>query len=104
MSIRINEDKCIACGKCQNVCPGTLISKENNNKAYIKNPERCWGCTSCIKECKTHAIEFFLGADIGGNGSFLTVNQDKNFISWIITKPDNQVKEIVIDKRESNKY
>ena len=28
MSIRINKDKCIGCGKCTQVCPGTLIALE----------------------------------------------------------------------------
>lgn len=28
-----------------------------------------WGCTSCLKECRFEAINFFLGADVGGKGS-----------------------------------
>ena len=48
MSISIDKDKCIGCGKCRNVCPGTLIKMDENKKAYIKYPKDCWGCTSCI--------------------------------------------------------
>ncbi len=36
------------------------------------------------KECKTGAIAFFLGADIGGMGSEMTVNERKDTILWKI--------------------
>ena len=65
MSIRIREDRCVGCGKCQEVCPGTLIQIKDK-KAVMKYPKNCWGCVSCVKECKMGAIEFYLGADIGG--------------------------------------
>ena len=69
MSIRINKNKCVGCKRCLDVCPGSLIKTDATGKAYIKYPKDCWGCTSCLKECKTGAIAFFLGADIGGMGS-----------------------------------
>ena len=40
-------------------CPGTLISLGSDGKAEIKD-QRCWGCTSCLKECPVQAIEMFL--------------------------------------------
>ena len=66
MSIRIDQKKCVGCRKCSEVCPGTLIVMEDK-KAVMKYPKNCWGCVSCVKECKAGAIDFFLGADIGGN-------------------------------------
>ena len=75
MSIRINKNKCVGCKRCLDVCPGSLIKTDATGKAYIKYPKDCWGCTSCLKECKTGAIAFFLGADIGGMGSEMTVNE-----------------------------
>ena len=51
MSIRIREDRCVGCGKCQEVCPGTLI-QIIDRKAVMKYPKNCWGCVSCVKECK----------------------------------------------------
>ena len=67
MSIRIDQKKCVGCRKCSEVCPGTLIVMEDK-KAVMKYPKNCWGCVSCVKECKAGAIDFFLGADIGGDG------------------------------------
>ena len=56
MSIAIDKDKCRACGRCEKVCPGTLISADESGKAYMKYPKDCWGCSSCIKECRFGAI------------------------------------------------
>lgn len=58
MSIRIDQKKCVGCRKCSEVCPGTLIVMEDK-KAVMKYPKNCWGCVSCVKECKAGAIDFF---------------------------------------------
>ena len=89
MSISIDQGKCIGCGRCHDVCPGTLIKINEGKKAFIKYPKDCWGCTSCIKECPVHAIRFFLGDDI---------------VRWIFELNDGSVKTIDIDPKESNKY
>ena len=104
MSISIDQDKCIGCGKCHDVCPGTLIKINENKKAFIKYPKDCWGCTSCIKECPIHAIRFFLGEDIGGKGSKVHTEKVNGLVKWIVDFPDGSVKTIEIDPKESNKY
>lgn len=104
MSIAINKSKCIGCGKCRNVCPGTLIKLDDSGKAYIKYPKDCWGCTSCIKECPVYAISFFLGADMGGSGSMVHTEKRDGILRWVIESPDGKVTNIDIDPRESNKY
>ena len=104
MSISIDQGKCIGCGKCHDVCPGTLIKINENKKAFIKYPKDCWGCTSCIKECPVHAIRFFLGEDIGGKGSQVHTEKVNGLVKWIVEFPDGSVKTIEIDPKESNKY
>ena len=105
MSIRFNLSKCVGCLKCTKVCPGSLIKIDfNTHKPYIKYSDNCWGCTSCLKECQFEAIEFFLGADIGGNGSYMTTKQDGEYIHWKITNSYGTVKNIDINRNESNKY
>ena len=101
MSIRINDEKCVGCGLCIEACPGNLIKKNEKGKAFIRD---CWGCTSCIKECKINAIYFFLGADVGGAGSVLSVSSKGDINTWMITKADGSVEEIVINKKDANKY
>ena len=103
MSIRIDQKKCVGCRKCSEVCPGTLIVMEDK-KAVMKYPKNCWGCVSCVKECKAGAIEFYLGADIGGMGSKMTVNAEDGKLYWNIEKRDGTTEQVVINQKESNKY
>lgn len=103
MSIRINKEKCIGCGKCTQVCPGTLIDLEDK-KSVMKYPKDCWGCASCVKECPVGAIDFFLGADMGGNGSVMNVTTDGCILHWNITKQDGTTTVLDVDRRNSNKY
>ena len=85
------------------MCPGNLI-KLREGKAFIKREKDCWGCTSCLKECSTGAIEFFLGADIGGKGSTLSTKTQGDLRQWIVTDPKGGQKIITINTKESNKY
>ncbi len=104
MSIAIDKLKCIGCGKCRNVCPGSLILKDTDGKAYIPKPQNCWGCTSCIKECPVYAIGFYLGADIGGKGSLVHTELEGDILHWIIDHPDQTRTQIDINKKNSNQY
>ena len=104
MSIRIDKTKCIGCGQCRDVCPGTLIHMNADGKAFIKYPRDCWGCTSCLKECPVYAIRFYLGADIGGRGSELHTEQQGHILRWIVDRPDGTQTEIQVNSRESNQY
>jgi adenylylsulfate reductase subunit B len=103
MSIEINAQRCIGCGLCAVVCPGSLI-RLHNNKASIKRPERCWGCAACLKECPVQAIALFLGADMGGLGSRMTVKRRGSFLHWRVTMPDGTEKIITVNNRDSNQY
>ena len=103
MSIRIREERCVGCGKCQEVCPGTLI-QIIDRKAVMKYPKNCWGCVSCVKECKAGAIEFYLGADIGGMGGTMNVTQKGDLLNWNITRSDGSELVISVDRRNSNIY
>ena len=103
MSIQINKQKCVGCGRCVQACPGNLL-KLKDNKAEIKHVRDCWGCTSCLKECKCHAIDFFLGADVGGMGSTLSYEEEGDKSIWKVTKADKTTQVIEVNKKESNRY
>lgn len=104
MSIMINKNQCVGCGKCREVCPGNLIKADENNKAFIKNPKHCWGCASCIKECKVNAIKYYLGADMGGRGSLLTTETKGDITCWKIEKSTGKEIVIEVNKNNANAY
>ncbi len=104
MSIAINKEKCIGCNKCIDICPGGLIFKNENNKAFIKYPKDCWGCTACLKECPVSAIDYFLGLDIGGRGAIMNTKKKGDFIYWTIKKTDGEEFVFKTNGKESNKY
>ena len=61
-------------------------------------------CASCIKECPFEAISYYLGADIGGMGSQMTVHTEGDLLHWRIKKTDGTIETIVVNKKDSNKY
>ena len=42
MSIQIRKDRCVGCGKCQEVCPGTLIQIDRQKSSH-EIPEKLLG-------------------------------------------------------------
>ena len=104
MSIKIDANKCTGCGKCRNVCPGSLLYRDESGKTVMRFPRDCWGCTACVKECSFGAIQYFLGADIGGRGTKLHTKKEGDLLHWIFTKPDGEEKVLTVNSRESNKY
>ena len=104
MSIRIQSETCIGCGKCLDVCPGNLIKRGEDGKAYIRHPQDCWGCTSCVKECRENAICLYLGIDMGGCGGRLNVEKKGQIWNWKIEVPDGQIHIIDVDQSDANNY
>lgn len=104
MSIKIDSQKCVGCGKCREVCPGSLLYSNSKGTTEMKYPKECWGCTSCVKECNFNAIKFYLGADMGGKGSFLYTKQEGQLLHWTIVAPDGSKQQITIDKSQANAY
>lgn len=104
MSIRICKDRCAGCGACTKVCPGRLLKIGGNGLAEIPEPRDCWGCTACVKECRFGALEYYLGADIGGLGTTLQVNRETEQIHWIFTKPDGNQQTITTNRKDANSY
>lgn len=104
MSIKINSNRCVGCGRCIEVCPGNLIKRNIEGKAFMKHEKDCWGCTACIKECVVDAIDFFLGVDIGGTGSTLSIQSEGDLNIWKVKDIQGNIQEIVINKKDANKY
>lgn len=104
MSIKIEKKKCTGCGSCLKVCPGSLLCRDTEGKAYSKYPEDCWGCTACLKECEHGAIRYYLGADIGGRGTTLYTKREGELLHWHISQQNGEEHIITINQKESNEY
>ena len=53
--IHVNQEKCIKCGMCINVCPSILEMGENGPQA--KYPEQCIACGQCVAVCPQAALD-----------------------------------------------
>ena len=72
--------------------------------SIVIDPLKCIGCTKCTQVCPVQAISFFLGADIGGNGSTMVTKEKGDILSWIIEKRDGTTQVIDINRKDANKY
>lgn len=60
-NLKINLEKCIGCGLCIKVCPGSLLLL-NENSQVVSKPitefgwNGCWKCQHCLAVCPTGAI------------------------------------------------
>lgn len=104
MSVRIDRELCVGCGKCADICPGNLITLDASGAAFLPHPEECWGCASCLKECVHGAIAYYLGADIGGRGAEMRTRREGDFRYWTIEKPGGDSVTIAVSRRDANKY
>ena len=104
MSIHIERERCVGCGACVEACPGNWIKRDVDGKAKIKRPRECWGCASCLKACHFGAVEYYLGADIGGRGATMTVEKEGELAHWVIRRPGKESVVLTVDRRNANKY
>lgn len=104
MSVVIDKEKCIGCGKCINICPGNVIRRDDSGKAYLDDPSDCWSCVSCMKECTVQAIYMILPPAVDANGGRMSVRQKGNITEWEIEKTDGEKLLLTTDTNEANKY
>lgn len=50
----IDKGKCTVCGTCVEICPGDVLSMEN--EPVVAHPEECWHCGACYLDCPEGAI------------------------------------------------
>ena len=54
MTVKIDKDKCDACGSCVEVCPVEAITLKDT---AVVNEDECIDCGTCVDECPNEAIE-----------------------------------------------
>ena len=54
MAMKIDADKCVACGSCAAACPAEAISA--GEPAYKIDADKCVDCGACAATCPAEAI------------------------------------------------
>ncbi len=104
MGVVIDHAGCIGCRRCVEICPGNIIKLSEDGKAYLKRPEECWNCTSCLKECPKGAISLVLAPEMGGTGARLRAERKGGVTVWTIYKNDIEISSVTTNVLEANGY
>jgi ferredoxin len=59
MKVIVDEEKCIGCGRCEEICPSVFHLNEASGKSEVIDPEACEfvGCCEAAEEnCPVAAI------------------------------------------------
>ena len=55
VTLRLNQEKCVACGMCLEVCPRAVLSLTNGTVAIV-NRDACIECGACSRNCPVNAL------------------------------------------------
>ena len=55
VTLRLDEEKCMGCGMCLQVCPHAVFAM-NNGKVHIEDRDACMECAACARNCPAMAI------------------------------------------------
>lgn len=61
-SLRFDQDVCIACGMCLEVCPHQVFSTAEN-LVRVTDRDACMECGACMRNCPVSAI--YVDAGVG---------------------------------------
>lgn len=56
---RVDEEKCIGCGTCQEICPAVFFVDEKTGKSRVIDPDGCvyaGCCEAAAENCPVEAI------------------------------------------------
>lgn len=72
---RVDADKCIGCGKCQQVCPTGNMGLGNDRLPHWSHDGSCLTCFACYHYCPQRAIAF--GHRTDGKGQYYFQRSNK---------------------------
>lgn len=104
---KINQDDCMQCGKCADVCRFDAIPIINNK--YIVDPIACEGCGYCARICPTETIEmndaysgkwFISETKFGSQMVHARLGIGADNSGKLVTKVKNEAKEIAVKENK----
>lgn len=60
VTLKLDQEKCVACGTCLLVCPHAVLSL-TNGKIDIVNRDACMECGACSQNCPVNALSVQAG-------------------------------------------
>lgn len=55
IQLAVRKERCVGCGRCQEVCVHHAIYREEESGYYVTDFNRCAGCMECVEQCLGHA-------------------------------------------------
>lgn len=56
----IDEDSCVLCGMCYDMCPQDCFHFGGTEPPSVVYPKECWHCGTCVIECLVDVIHLEL--------------------------------------------
>jgi 2-oxoglutarate ferredoxin oxidoreductase subunit delta len=79
--VQLDTQKCIACWKCQEICPHDVIGKVNmpwhKHAKFVKH-DACTGCLNCVNTCQHSALSII------GRANYQTNKQQRKVINQFL--------------------
>lgn len=55
MAVKVDAEKCTACGSCVDACPSEALKVDGD--CVVVDADACIDCGVCVDECPTDALE-----------------------------------------------
>ncbi len=55
VTLRLDEEKCVGCRMCLEVCPHAVLAS-SNGRVRIQDRDACMECGACARNCPTEAV------------------------------------------------
>lgn len=56
----IDDETCVSCGVCFDVCSEDVFGEMEQYPVRPKYPDECWHCGACVIDCPTQAIKLYV--------------------------------------------
>ena len=53
----LERNRCLGCGRCDEICPRHVWKLGEDGRARLSRPERCTACRACLVQCEPGAIQ-----------------------------------------------